>query len=67
MRKQLMRTVVLGAMVAVLSSATAAVAQPPAAPPVRPPDPVQEFRAGERAAQGTTRPSSGSGRESGPR
>ena len=52
MRKQLMRTVVLGAMVAVLSSATAAVAQPPAGPPVRPPDPVQEFRAGERASQG---------------
>ena len=47
MRKQLMRTVVLGAMVAVLSSATAAVAQPP----TRPPDPVQEFRAGERASQ----------------
>jgi hypothetical protein len=48
MRKQLMRTVVLGAMMAVLSSATAAVAQPPAGPP----DPVQEFRAGERASQG---------------
>jgi hypothetical protein len=47
MRKQLMRTVVLGAMVAVLSSATAAIAQPPAGPP----DPVQEFRAGERASQ----------------
>jgi hypothetical protein len=48
MRKQLMRTVVLGAMVAVLSSATAAVAQPPAGPP----DPVQEFRARERVSQG---------------
>ena len=48
MRKQLMRTVVLGAMVAVLSSASAAVAQPPSGPP----DPVQEFRAGERASQG---------------
>ena len=45
---KLMRALVLGAMLAVLSSATAAVAQPPA-----PSDQaVQQFRAGERAPLG---------------
>jgi hypothetical protein len=44
---KLMRAFVLGAMLAVLSSATAAVAQ--AAPPDQA---VQQFRAGERAAAG---------------
>jgi hypothetical protein len=45
---KLMRTLVLGAMLAVLSSATAAVAQEPA-----PADQaVQQFRAGERAPLG---------------
>jgi hypothetical protein len=44
---KLMRALVVGAMLAVLSSATAAVAQSPA-----PPDQaVQRFRAGERASQ----------------
>ena len=44
---KLTRTLVLGAMLAVLSSATAAVAQEPA-----PADQaVQQFRAGERASQ----------------
>ena len=49
--RKLTRTLVLGAMFVVLSSAVAA-AQPPAGPPARPPDPVQEFRAGERATLG---------------
>ena len=45
---KLMRALVLGAMLAVLSSATAAVAQPPA-----PSDQaVQQFRAGERTPLG---------------
>ena len=45
---KLMRALVLGAMLAVLSSATAAVAQPPA-----PSDQaVQQFRAGERPPLG---------------
>jgi hypothetical protein len=44
---KLMRTLVLGAMVAALSSATAAVAQEPAATDQA----VQQFRAGERASQ----------------
>ena len=45
---KLMRALVLGAMLAVLSSATAAVAQPPA-----PTDQaVQQFRAGERTPHG---------------
>jgi hypothetical protein len=45
---KLMRALVLGAMLAVLSSATAAVAQPPA-----PPDQaVQQYRDGERAQLG---------------
>jgi hypothetical protein len=42
------RTLVLGAMLAVLSSATAAVAQEPAATDQA----VQQFRAGERSSQG---------------
>jgi hypothetical protein len=46
---KLTRALVLGAMLAVLSSATAAVAQPPTGASR---DPVQEFRAGERASQG---------------
>jgi hypothetical protein len=45
---KLTRTLVLGAMVAVLSSATAAAAQPPAADQAA--QAVQEFRAGERAS-----------------
>ena len=45
---KLMRTLVLGAMVAALSSATAAVAQEPAATDQA----VQQFRAGERAPLG---------------
>jgi hypothetical protein len=45
---KLTRALVLGAMLAVLSSATAAVAQPPTGITS---DPVQEFRAGERASQ----------------
>jgi hypothetical protein len=44
---KLTRALVLGAMLAVLSSATAAVAQPPTGASR---DPVQEFRAGERAS-----------------
>jgi hypothetical protein len=45
---KLMRALVLGAMLAVLSSATAAVAQPPA-----PPDQaVKQVRAGERPSAG---------------
>jgi hypothetical protein len=47
---KLTRALVLGAMLAVLSSATAAVAQPPTGAPD--PDPVQQFRAGERASHG---------------
>jgi hypothetical protein len=45
---KLTRTLVFGAMVAVLSSATAAAAQPPTADQAAPA--VQEFRAGERAS-----------------
>jgi hypothetical protein len=45
--RKLMRTLVLGAMVAVLSSATAAVAHEATADQA-----VQEFRAGERATLG---------------
>ena len=49
---KLMRTLVLGAMVAALSSATAAVAQEPAATDQA----VQRFRAGERASQAQSQP-----------
>lgn len=45
---KLMRVFVLGAMLAVLSSATAAVAQPP----VPPDQAIQQFRSGERTPLG---------------
>jgi hypothetical protein len=52
---KLMRALVLGAMLAVLSSATAAVAQPPA-----PSDQaVQQFRAGERSSAAQPAPETG--------
>jgi len=48
---KLTRGLVLGAMLAVLSSATAAVAAPPQ-PPLSRNEAVKEFRAGERASMG---------------
>jgi hypothetical protein len=47
---KLTRGLVLGAMVAVLSSATAVAAQPPDNQPVSRNQAVQQFRAGERAS-----------------
>jgi hypothetical protein len=47
---KLMRGIVLGAMLAVLSSATAVAAQPPDNQPVSRNEAVQQFRAGERAS-----------------
>jgi hypothetical protein len=49
---KLTRGLVLGAMLAVLSSATAVAAQPPDNQPVSRNEAVQRFRAGERASAG---------------
>ena len=49
---KLLRGIVLGAMLAVLSSATAVAAQPPDHQPFSRDEAVQRFRAGERASAG---------------